>query len=137
LAANAEVVRAEKVIAQNLAANTAGNRAAAQALLRATQVTITELREARLNDPATADLVEFLEWLAQGLTRLVDNLDRAIAQPAEPLLLGTAGDIAYELKLGLVEAVKKTRAGLGNRRRMFLYSLSGEKLTDILRILFK
>jgi len=113
LAANAEVVRAEKVIAQNLAANTAGNRAGAQALLRATQVKITELRDARLNDPATEDLVEFLEWLAQGLTRLVDNLDRAIAQPAEPLFLGTAGDIAHELKLGLVEAVKKNAVGFG------------------------
>jgi hypothetical protein len=113
LAANAEVVRAEKVIAQNLAANTAGNRAGAQAPLRATQVKITELRDARLNDPATEDLVEFLEWLAQGLTRLVDNLDRAIAQPAEPLFLGTAGDIAHELKLGLVEAVKKNAVGFG------------------------
>ena len=31
--------------------------------------------------------------------------------------LGTAGDIAHELKLGLLEAVKKTRSGLGDRRR--------------------
>ena len=34
-----------------------------------------------------------------------------------PLVLGTAGDIAHELKLGLLEAVKKTRSGLGDRRR--------------------
>jgi hypothetical protein len=136
LTGNADVVAARRsVIERNLAANTADNRAAAPALLQATQVKIAELHDARLNDPETADLIKFLEWLAQGLTRLLDNLDRAIAQPTEPVFLGTAADIAHQLKLGLLEAVKKNRvrvweisAAVG--AGCFLYSLSGEKLTD-------
>jgi hypothetical protein len=104
LTADAEVIPAAKrVIVGNLAANTLDSRTAAQALLQATHAKIAELRDARLNDPETANLIEFLEWLAQGLARLVDNLDCAIAQPTEPMFLGAAGEIAHQLKLGLVD----------------------------------
>jgi hypothetical protein len=143
LTGNADVVAVRRsVIKQNLAANTADNRTAAQALLQATQAKIAELRDARLNDPETADLIKFLEWLAQGLTQLVDNLDCAIAQPAEPMFLGTAADIAHQLKLGLFEAIEKRRVRVWEVGAIvgvacFLSSLSGEKLASILKFLFK
>ena len=146
LAANADVLRADRraitTITQNLAANTSENQVIAQGLLQVTQAKIAELRDARLNDRETADLIQFLEWLARGLTELVENLDRAIADPSEPIFLGTAGEIARNLKLGLLDAVEKHRVkiwevgalvGVG----LFLSSLSGEKLSDILKILLK
>jgi hypothetical protein len=142
LVANADVLPAKKLVTQNLAANTADNLAAAQVLLHATQAKIAELRDARLNDSETTDLIKFLEWLAQGLTQLVDNLDRAIAQPTEPMFLGTAADIARQLKLGLFEAIEQRRVRVWEVGAIvgvacFLSSLSGEKLASILKILFK
>lgn len=145
LAANADVASAQRrvttTITANLAANLPDNRAIAHGLLQVTQAKIAELREARLNDPETASLIKLLEWLAKGLTQLVENLDRAIAQPSEPMFLGTAGEIARNLKLGLLEAVEKHRikvweVGAAVGVACFLSSLSGERLSDILRILF-
>ena len=86
LTANAEVHPAAAAIGRNLAASVIDNRRAAQGLLEATQAKIAELRDARSND---ADLIDFLEWLASGLSNLVEYLDRAIAQPgSEPMFLG-------------------------------------------------
>ena len=84
-------------------------------------------------------MIKFLEWLAQGLTQLVDNLDRAIAQPTEPMFLGTAADIARQLKLGLFEAIEQRRVRVWEVGAIvgvacFLSSLSGEKLASILKI---
>src|SRR5262249_58284737 len=97
LAASADVASAKRrvttTIAANLAANLPDNRTVAKGLLQATQIKITELRDARRNDRETTDLIEFLEWLAQGLTELGENIDRAIANPSEPMFLGAAGGV--------------------------------------------
>ena len=135
------VVRAE-IYRRGLAANTIENRRAAQALLEATQAAIDELRDKRLNDPDTGELIDFLDWLAMGLSELVEILDRAIADPAsEPMFLGTAGEIARQLKLGLMEAVEKNRVriwevGACVGTASFLSWLSGESLAQLMSTLF-
>ena len=58
------------------------------------------------------------------------------------MFLGTAGDIAHELKLGLLEAVKKNRVrvweiGAAVGAACFVASLSDERVTAILKVLFK
>jgi hypothetical protein len=144
MSVNADVVspqtRIRTTIATNLAANLADNRVVAQGLLQRTQVKITELRDARLNDRETADLIEFLEWLAQGLAELGENIDRAIANPSEPMFLGAAGEIVQNLKRGLFEAVEKNRArvweiGACIGTACFLSWLGGENLAHFLRAL--
>jgi hypothetical protein len=64
------------------------------------------LRDRRSNDPDAGELIDFLEWLATDLSRLVESLDRAIAQP-EPMFLGHAAEIAEQLQLGLMEALER------------------------------
>jgi hypothetical protein len=136
------VVGAER-FTRGLAANTIENRRAAQALLEATQTAIAKLRDKRSNDPDTGELIDFLDWLAMGLTTLVENLDRAIAEPAsEPMFLGTAGEIAHQLKLGLMEAMEKNRAriwevGAYVGAASFLYWLGGEDLAKMLTNMFE
>jgi hypothetical protein len=145
-AANADPLRANRrvitTITENLVANTSGNRAIAQRLVQETEAKLAELRDARRNDDESARLIEFLEWLARELTRLLENLDRAIADPLEPIFLGRAAEIARTLKVGLLEAVEKHRVriwevGAVMGAGWFLTSLSGEKLSDILKILLK
>ena len=98
------------------------------------------MRDARRNDSETADLIEFLEWLAQGLTELGENIDRAIANPSEPMFLGAAGEIVQTLKRGLFEAVEKNRArvweiGACIGTACFLSWLGGENLAHFLSAL--
>ncbi len=126
----------------NLATNAPDNRAAAQALLQATQTKITELREARSNDRETADLIDFLEWLARGPSELVENLDRVIANPSEPMFLETAGKIAHDLKVGLLEALEKNRVRVWEisacvAAGCFLSWLGDENLAHFLNILIR
>jgi hypothetical protein len=129
-------------ITRKLAANTIENRRAAQALLEATQAAIAELRDKRSNDPDTEELIDFLDWLAMGLSALVKNLDRAIAEPAsEPMFSGMAGKIAHQLQLGLIEAAEKHRVrvfeiGVLIGTACFLQWLSGESLAQLLSSLF-
>ena len=136
-------VGAETTIRRNLAANTIENRAAAQAPLQATQAQIASLRDKRSNNPGTGELINFLEWLANGLTALVENLDRAIAEPgSERIFLGTAGEIAHKLQLGLLEAVEKNRVRVFEVAALvgtgcFLAWLGDENLARFLSILFK
>ncbi len=138
----ADLVVGAETYRRGLAANTIENRRAAQALLEATQAAIAELRDKRLNDPDTGEMIDFLDWLAMGLSELVENLDRAIADPAsEPMFLGTAGEIARQLKLGLMEAVEKNRVriwevGACVGTASFLSWLSGESLAQLLSTLF-
>jgi len=132
-----------RTITDNLRANPIGNRDIAHSLFDATQAQLSELKEAGSNDPETRDLIDFLAWLAEGLERLTQNLSLAISQPdQEPMFNGLAGQIAYQLKTGLLEAVEKKRVriweyGGAVGTASFLWWLSGEKLTELLGILFK
>ena len=137
-----EINSAIATIRANLAANLTENRAVAEGLFVATRIKIAELRDARLNDDETADVIEFLEWLAQGLTTLRENLDRAIANPSEPMFLGTAGEIVQILRRGLLEAAEKNRCRIWEMgacvgTACFLNWLGGENLAHFLSILFQ
>jgi hypothetical protein len=128
-------------IEQNLRTNLGDSRRAAHVLLDATRATITDLQDKRLNDPGAADLIEFLDWLANGLADLIDNLDRAIADPAsEPMFLGTAGVMAESLHRGLLEFVEQKRVQIVRYGALtgvawFLSYVTGTDLTEILKLL--
>jgi hypothetical protein len=130
-------------IRRSLALNTTDNRDAVQALLEATHAQIAKIHDERSNDPDVRDLVDFLEELAKGLSELVTNLDRAIADPnAAPMFLGTAGKIARSLQLGLIEAVDKNRVriweiGACVGAAWLLSSWTGESAAEFLKILFR
>jgi hypothetical protein len=87
-------------------------------------------------------LIEFLKWLAIELSKIVENIERAIAQPgSEPMFLGMAGTIAYDLKLGLLAAVEKNRVKIWEGGAVvgaacLLAWLTGETPAEILRILW-
>ena len=138
----ADLVVGAETFGRGLAANTLENRRAAQALLEATRIAAVKLRDQRSNDPDTGELIDFLDWLATGLSELVKNLDLAIAEPAsEPMFLGLAGKIAHQLQLGLIEASEKHRAkvieiGACIGTACFLHWLSGESLAQLLSTLF-
>jgi hypothetical protein len=127
-------------IEQNLRANLAESRDVAQVLLDATRTTIAELRDARRNDEAAAELIDFLEWLANGLADLVENLDRAIAEPAsEPMFLGTAGIIADSLHRGLLEFVEQKRVQIIQYSALtgvswFLSAVTGTDFVQLLKL---
>jgi hypothetical protein len=130
-------------IGRNLAAHAVESRAAAQALHQATQHQIADLRDKRSNDPDVVELIDFLEWLATGLSQLAETLDRAIAQPGldEPMFLGNAAKIAEQLQLGLMEALEKNRVrifevGACVGTAVFLNWLGGESLAHFLSIIF-
>jgi hypothetical protein len=72
LVAAGHLVADAQTYGRGFAADTIANRRAVQALLEGTQAKIAELREERLNDPGTGELIDFLDWLAKGLSALVD-----------------------------------------------------------------
>jgi hypothetical protein len=129
-------------ILQNLGANTAQNNlSTAELMLKATQRQIDLLRGR--NDPDARDLIDFLEWLAKGLSELVSNLRSAVTQQGsgEPIFQGAAAKIAEDLYEGLMEAVKTHRvriweiAGIG--AVYYLASLAGLDPVHLLEKLVK
>jgi hypothetical protein len=132
-------------ILRNLGANTTQNNlATAEIMLQATRQQI-DLRKGS-NDPDVRDLIDFLEWLANGLSDLVDTLRCAVARSDadEPTFLGEAAKIAEDLYVGLPEAVKKHRvriwevAGIG--AMYYVAGLAGAdpmRLLELLRDLLK
>jgi hypothetical protein len=127
----------------NLGANTADNLAAAENLLQATGQQLESLKAKGSNDPDVRDLIDFLEWLAKGLSELVDNLRRAVAQPSsdKPIFLGNAAIIAEQLQTGLMQAVEKNRVrifeiGACVGTACFLSWLSGENIAHLMEVLF-
>jgi hypothetical protein len=88
----------------------AGIRTAARELITAVEDQLADLRGS--NDPTTRDFIDFLETLAVGLNRLAEALDQALgaAPDQQQVFLGTAGKIAEQLKIGLLEFVEGHRA---------------------------
>jgi hypothetical protein len=127
-------------IEQNLLANLADSRDVVQVLLDATRTTIAKLREARRNDEAAAELIDFLEWLANGLADLLENLDRAIAEPvSERMFVGTAGIIADSLHRGLLEFVEQKRVQIIQYSALtgvswFLSAVTGTDFVQLLKL---
>jgi hypothetical protein len=90
----------------------ATNGGEARVLLREARSYIADLRDERRGGPEVTDLLDLLEWLANGLSELVESLDHAIAKPgSDPILLETASKIAFQLQLGLTEAVEFLKFG--------------------------
>jgi hypothetical protein len=87
---------------------------AARALAEQVAAQITELQQAKPNDPgrlAQYDaLLPFLEKLASGLGDLADALDRlAMPNESEPVLLGKASDIARWLQKTVTDWLETNR----------------------------
>ena len=125
--------RAITTITQNLATNTFEIRDAVRALVQATQAQIKQLEEKRLNDPETAELIEFLKDRWQLNYQIVENIERAIAQPgSEPDVFRMAGTIAYDLKnLAYWRQLKKIASKFGRAALLWAqpaYWLSGSQV---------
>jgi hypothetical protein len=116
VSADAQVVKAagdtRRRFEQQFSNHPAEIRDAARALAQAVKDQIAKMKEARRND--VGDFINFLEWVAQELDRLVDALDRAIKDPddQQPIFLGEAGKIANHLKTGLYEYLEQHRADI-------------------------
>lgn len=86
-------------------------RDAARALSRAFSEQVEELKRSKPNAPERVvehdGLVAFFERMAAGLAELADALDKVVSGAREgklePAFLGTAGKIAEQLHLGLME----------------------------------
>src|SRR5215472_15783384 len=82
--------------------------------------------------------------MAKGLADLADALDKAISQGSEgrpePIFLGTAGKIAEQLHVGLIEWIEENRTmvvdvpiriGLFGLGAMFLHAVGADSVTAI------
>jgi hypothetical protein len=92
-------------------------RDAARALSREFTTQVEELNRFKPNDSDSLakhnDLVAFLKRMAAGLADLADALEQAVSNGTddrpEPVFLGTAGKIAKQLNLGLMEWLEANR----------------------------
>jgi Kinase/pyrophosphorylase len=104
-------------IERRLSEQPVGIRDAARTLSQEFTVQIDELRRFKPNDPGRLaehhDLVDFFKKMAAGLANLADALDGALRNATdgkpEPALLGTAGKIAEQLHVGLMEWLEANR----------------------------
>jgi len=123
-------------------------RDAARALSRAFSEQVEELKRFKPNDPDRLveheGLVAFFERMASGLAELANALDKAINGATdgklEPVFLGTAGKIAEQLHLGLMEWLEANRTlcievpirlALFGAGMAFLHSIGADGITAI------
>ena len=140
--------RTANEIRRRLSQHPADIRDTARTLAREVNEQIQELKRSTPNEAdrlaAHNDFMAFLEKMAVGLNKLADAVDQAIADGSdgklEPVFLGTAGKIARQLHVGLMECLEANRTlvseipirvGLFGLGVAFLHSIGADSLGAI------